>query len=91
MAKQDWASCKIPVRMADSIDRVLESDAAKKNGIFSRTDFLTVVVRIWFSRYEKDFGMFVGKDMIRGAGARAGEEEEEEEPEFNYVPMDYTF
>jgi hypothetical protein len=65
MAKEDWVSCKIPVKMVEAIDRVLESERAKKNGVFSRTDFLTAVIRMWFSRYEKDFGIFVSRDIVR--------------------------
>ena len=58
MAKEDWVSCKIPVLMAESVDKFLQSDLAKKNGIFSRTDFLSAVVRMWFYLHEKDFRMF---------------------------------
>lgn len=65
MAKEDWVSCKLPAKMIEAIDRVLASDRAKKNGIFSRTDFLSAVVRMWFSRYERDFGIFVTRDIIR--------------------------
>jgi hypothetical protein len=65
MAKEDWVSCKIPVKMVEAIDRVLDSNIAKKNGVFSRTDFLTAVIRMWFSRYEKDFGIFVTRDIVR--------------------------
>jgi hypothetical protein len=65
MARQDWVSCKIPVKMAEAIDRVLATDKAKKNGIFSRTDFLTAVIRMWFAKYERDFGIFVTRDSVR--------------------------
>lgn len=51
--------------MAEAIDRFLDKDIAKKNGIFSRTDFLSAVLRMWFSQYEKDFGIFVSRGSVR--------------------------
>jgi hypothetical protein len=65
MAKEDWVSCKIPVLMAQAIDRIVDLDMAKKNGVFSRSDFLTRVIAYWFSSFEKDFGMFVPREVRR--------------------------
>jgi hypothetical protein len=45
--------------MVDAIDKFLETDIAKKNGVFSRPDFLARIVAQWFSRFEKEFGLFV--------------------------------
>lgn len=64
MAKKDWVSCKVSAGMAKSIDEFLEMDVAKKNGIFSRTDFLMAILRLWFSHYEKDFDFFVSHDVF---------------------------
>ena len=63
--KEDWVSCKIPVLMADAIDHFLKLDVAKKNGIFSRTDFITRVVALWFGSFEKDFGIFLPRSALR--------------------------
>lgn len=65
MVAIDWASCKIPVLMAQAIDEFVKTDLAKKNGVFSRSDFIIRLVAGWFSRYEKDFGIFVPRDVIR--------------------------
>ena len=59
MVNEDYASCRIPVLMAQAIDKFLKSDIAKKNGIVSRNDFVTRVIAAWFSRFEKDFDVFV--------------------------------
>ena len=67
MTKEDWVSCKVPVLMADAIDAFLKTDIAKKNGIFSRTDFLSAVIRKWFAEHDdilelgkkKDFKIFM--------------------------------
>jgi hypothetical protein len=65
MVKEDWVSCKIPVLMADAIDHFLDLPVAKKNGVFSRTDFMTRVLASWFSSFEKDFGIFVPREVRR--------------------------
>jgi cell wall assembly regulator SMI1 len=65
MAREDWISVKIPVLMAESIDRWLASDVAKKNGVFSRPDFLTRLIASYFIHFEKDFGIFVPREVRR--------------------------
>jgi hypothetical protein len=65
MAKEDWITTKLPVLMADAIDKFLETDMAKKNGVFSRPDFVTRVVATWFSQFEKEFGIFVPREVRR--------------------------
>ena len=44
MAKEDWGTTKLPIQMMEAIDRFLETDMAKKHGIFSRPDFLKALV-----------------------------------------------
>ena len=65
MAKEDWITVKIPVLMANAIDKFVETDLAKKNGVFSRTDFITRVIAQWFSYFEKEFGIFVPRSVAR--------------------------
>lgn len=65
MAKEDWISTKLPVLMVEAIDKFLETDIAKKNGVFSRPDFLARIVAQWFSRFEKEFGLFVPRDVLK--------------------------
>ena len=65
VAKEDWVTTKIPVLMAQAIDKFLETDIAKKNGVFSRPDFLTRVVQTWFSQFEKEFGIFMPRSLLR--------------------------
>jgi hypothetical protein len=69
MADQDWVTVKIPALMAKSIDKFLETDAAKKNGIFSRADFMIRLAAKFLSDYEKEFGMFASRDTIHGGKA----------------------
>ena len=65
MAKEDWTTTKLPVLMMDAIDKFLDTDLAKKNGVFSRPDFVTRVIAEWFSRFEKEFGIFVPRNVVR--------------------------
>lgn len=65
MTKEDWASIRIPVLMAEAIDRWLELPIAKKNGVFSRADFISRIVSTYFTNFEKDFGIFVPREMRR--------------------------
>lgn len=51
---------KLPVLIADAIDQFLKLPIAKKNGIFSQTNFITRVVAQWFVMIEHDFGIDVG-------------------------------
>lgn len=65
MAKEDWVSIKIPVLMAYAIDKFIDTELSKKNGVFSRPDFITRVIAQWFSIFEKEFGIFVPRDVVR--------------------------
>ena len=51
--------------MVEAIDRFLETDIAKKNGVFSRPDFVTRVIATWFYQFEKEFGAFVPREVKR--------------------------
>lgn len=44
--------------MVDSIDKFLKTPEAKKNNIFSRTDFLARCAAIWLSEYDKEYKLF---------------------------------
>ena len=65
MADEDWAGCRIPILMAKAIDKLLEQDLMKKNGVFSRSELVTRVMGSWFANFEKEFGMFVPRSVIR--------------------------
>lgn len=65
MAEEDWTAVRVPALMAKAIDRLLKEDIMKKNGVFSRTDFATRVIGTYFSAFEKEFGIFVSRDVIR--------------------------
>lgn len=65
MADTDWAAVRVPVMMVKVIDLLLQQDIMKKNGVFSRSDFATRVIAEWFSNFEKEFGMFVPKDVMK--------------------------
>jgi hypothetical protein len=61
--------------MAQAIDRFLESDTAKRNGMFSRSDFVTRVLSQWFAEHEKEFDMFVPRELrtVKGKGGKKHE------------------
>lgn len=65
MVENEWLTIRIPILMAQAIDKWLTLDIAKKNGIISRTDFATRVIGEWFIDFEKDFGIFVPRELRR--------------------------
>ena len=65
LADTDWAGCRIPVLMAKAIDKLLETELMKKQGVFSRSELVTRVLAGWFSAFEKEFGVFVPRSVIR--------------------------
>jgi hypothetical protein len=62
--RSDWIGYRIPKLMVQAIDKFLESDVAKKNGVFSRSDFITRVVAAWLANYEKDFQLFIPSSFM---------------------------
>jgi len=65
MADEDWAAVRVPILMAKAIDQLLKTDTMKKNGVFSRSDLATRVIGSWFSQFEKEFGIFVPRNVLR--------------------------
>ena len=65
MADEDWAQVRVPILMAKAIDQLLRQDIMKKNGVFSRSDLATRVIAGWFSSFEKEFGIFMPRNVIR--------------------------
>jgi hypothetical protein len=57
--KQNWTGIRLPIRLVDSIDEFLRSDIAKKQGIFSRSDFIIRMAISWFAQYDSDYRWFM--------------------------------
>jgi hypothetical protein len=57
--KQNWTGIRLPIRLVDSIDEFLRSDVAKKQGIFSRSDFIIRMAISWFAQYDRDYRWFM--------------------------------
>lgn len=51
--------------MGEAIDRFIKTDIAKKNGVTSRSEFATRVIGTWFAQFEKEFGIFVPREVRR--------------------------
>jgi hypothetical protein len=47
--------------MAKAIDKFLDSDIGKQNGLMSRADFVNRLIAAFFANFQKDFGLFVPK------------------------------
>jgi hypothetical protein len=56
--KQNWTDVRIPIKLAESIDEFLKTDSAKKQGIFSRSNFLVRMAISWFAVYDRDYNLF---------------------------------
>jgi hypothetical protein len=78
MARIDWITVKLPKEMVAAIDRFVITDIAHKNGIFSRTDFLTRVYSSFLANYERDFTIF-GVPGPRSTSELEKEEKEKQE------------
>lgn len=52
MARKDWASIGIPVGLADRLDEFLESTEAKRMGVTSRQQVLTLLVRDLLEKWD---------------------------------------
>lgn len=65
MADEDWRTFKLPTLMAQAVEEFLKTDVAKKNGIKSKSDFMVRLVQGFFANYEKEFGLFVPRKIIR--------------------------
>lgn len=65
MAKEDWKTVKLPVLMLDALDKIVQTEKAKKNGIFSNRELIVRVMSDWLSQYEKDFGITVPRNTKR--------------------------
>ena len=55
---EDWVTIKIPRLMALDIDKFKDTDVARKNGIFSRGDFVVGACAKILADYEKAYGLF---------------------------------
>ena len=78
MARKDWITVKLPKEMVAAIDRFVTTDTAHRNGIFSRTDFLTRVYANFLANYERDFAIF-GVPAPRSTSELEKEEREKQE------------
>jgi hypothetical protein len=78
MARKDWVTVKLPKEMVVAIDRFVTTDIAHRNGIFSRTDFLTRVYSNFLASYERDFAIF-GVPGPRSTSELEKEESERQE------------
>ena len=58
MVAEDWITVKIPRLMALDIDKFIQTDAAKKNGVFSRGDFVVGACGKVLAQYEREYGLF---------------------------------
>jgi hypothetical protein len=61
--KIEWVNCRVPKDMISVIDKFLQTELARKQGIYSRTDFIIRVIVAWFSNIDKDFRMFVPESI----------------------------
>jgi hypothetical protein len=57
--KQNWSGVRIPNKLCDSIDEFLKTDIAKKQGLFSRSDFIVRIAISWFAQYDRDYRLFM--------------------------------
>jgi hypothetical protein len=61
-AADKWTGVRIPMLMGQAIDKFLETDVCKQNGIVSRAEFVTRLLSAFFANFQKDFGLFVPKN-----------------------------
>jgi hypothetical protein len=62
---EEWTTVKIPTLMAASIDKFLQTNIAKQNGISSRADLIIRLVSKFLADYEKEYGLFANRKIAR--------------------------
>lgn len=63
MADTDYATVKIPVHLAKTVDKYLETEHARKHLINSRADLVNNLLAKFFEEYEGQYGAFVNREV----------------------------
>lgn len=66
MGERDGVTIKIPFLIAKDLDRWLETEVAKKNGIKSKTDLIVRLLVDFMADYEKEYGLFASRESVKG-------------------------
>jgi hypothetical protein len=64
MARQDWTYIQISKQMAESLDKFLKTNVAKKYSMSDKNQLIRYLIIRFLERYQKEYGMLVSDDVM---------------------------
>ena len=64
MARQDWTYIQISKQMAESLDKFLKTNVAKKYSVSDKNRLIRYLIIRFLERYQKEYGMLVSDEVM---------------------------
>ena len=64
MARQDWIYIQISKQMAESLDKFLKTNVAKKYSLSDKNQLIRYLIIRFLERYQKEYGMLVSHEVM---------------------------
>jgi hypothetical protein len=64
MARQDWTYIQISKQMAESLDKFLKTNVAKKYSLSDKNQLIRYLIIRFLERYQKEYGMLVSGEVM---------------------------
>jgi hypothetical protein len=64
MARQDWTYIQISKQMAESLDKFLKTNVAKKYSLSDKNQLIRYLIIRFLERYQKEYGMLVPDEVM---------------------------
>ncbi len=64
MARQDWTYIQISKQMAESLDKFLKTNVAKKYSLSDKNQLIRYLIIRFLERYQKEYGILVSDEVM---------------------------
>lgn len=64
MARQDWTYIQISKQMAESLDKFLKTNVAKKYSLSDKNQLIRYLIIRFLEQYQKEYGMLVSDEVM---------------------------
>lgn len=64
MTRQDWTYIQISKQMAESLDKFLKTNVAKKYSLSDKNQLIRYLIIRFLERYQKEYGMLVSDEVM---------------------------
>jgi hypothetical protein len=64
MARQDWTYIQISKQMAESLDKFLKTNVAKKYSLSGKNQLIRYLIIRFLERYQKEYGLLVSDEIM---------------------------